>query len=192
LISPLANVNCIRLPAYVTSLHVAERPKWRHRGGSGDHREILHGFCRIVRVEDEDVVHAWNDRVWRRQSFRQGLLLITFRLRQAVGIGGFPRKEYAAVGVSKIDLPPRRGDKHATEGRSGKSLAKLTGFRVTRMLRSPAARTSSCAGWPAAVTSCPYAAGGACHQCDKERGIVEQRACEWSLTLFRNWALTIA
>ncbi len=41
----------------------------------------------------------------------------------------------------------------ASAGVSGKSLVKLIGFKVTRMLAAPALRISSCAGLFAAVIS---------------------------------------
>ena len=45
-------------------------------------------------------------------------------------------------------------DRSASAGVKGKSPANPMGLSVTRMLCSPAARMSSCAGWPAAVIGC--------------------------------------
>jgi hypothetical protein len=56
---------------------------------------------------------------------------------------------------------------------SGKFPAKVIGLRVTRMLRSPAARTSSCAGCPAAVIDCP-SAGAARQQRGRHRNLSDE------------------
>ena len=45
-------------------------------------------------------------------------------------------------------------DRSVSAGVRGKSPANPMGLSVTRMLCSPAARMSSCAGWPAAVIGC--------------------------------------
>ena len=70
-------------------LHVAERPARGHGRGAGDDGEVPHGLRRLVRVEDEQVVQARNDRADGMDALAGVLALVLPVCGTSPPLGGF-------------------------------------------------------------------------------------------------------
>ena len=94
-------------------LHVAERPARGHGRGAGDDGEVPHGLGRLVRVEDEQVEEARNDRAHGMDALAGVEALVLPGLRDVTAARRPVGNEQAAIVAPHVDLHPGRGDEEA-------------------------------------------------------------------------------